>query len=441
MPLNALSVNFSGVGAVELKDIALPEGSVLRALKGTEDIPAAPAGATHLRLDPAQGQLQAWLQRTRGARAAIEVAAGGTACAVDIMPHKEPALRRDGWVTVLGTTVGMLHANAQEAVPHVALSVLKEQFAKSEVGGKRATAISALIEALKGFTRPVSDDPAKAIASYQERLTSVWDAWQTIADHAADVAGDAAPTLRNAVDSVPTLVARTDPHLPAESVLSQLRNLSSLHIALLSTRWQAAAESCSELPAPDYDALAQDITHEILSFYLVARRKTANDDVLGALLEERLRSLLRRWLGGLSLSTGTLTGLPGDFQIDGIIWDPTVRPALVEEGGVVVVDPLSVRGIVEIKASVTSLEDFARRLFDMGGQVAGYYDRVAPGASYPPILGFVVWDKGDHDTIRLRSRGLITSLSRKLRPDEFEPDPRAVADLLRFVYAFIHGRQ
>lgn len=452
MAIANLKVDFHGVGPVVVLDGAFPAESVLRGLRDLASVEASQSGPTYLQLAKTETAVAAWLARSSRARATLTVSGSEPAdgkFVVDVVHHLNPRLREQGWVTLHSTTVGALEMAADESVPHVVISILKDYYVAEEkeleckqrsVLSASATTAKQLVTTLHTLERPLPEDLNRATTKIAKRLEGTWSAWAQFAAAAATELGEAGHAATRRIAQLDDMRTERDEHFPLASVHAQLRALHEMHYALVRARGTAAAAESGVLPPPDYDRMAQHITRELMAFYKLVRETTTNNDVLGALVEERLRKMLRRWLGGLQLATGSLAGLPADYQIDGIIWDPTIRPALIEEGETVVVDPLAVAGLLEIKASC-NIEDFARRLFELAAHVSGYFDRAAEGRRYPPIFGFVLWDSQDYETMRRRTGRMITCLSRRERPDQFAPDPRAIADLLQFVYAQVHRRQ
>lgn len=452
MAITDLSVDFAGVGKVLVLDGGVPADSVLRVLSDLAGVDAIQAGPTYLRLATTESAVALWLGRSSRARATITVIGADPAkgqVVVDVTHHPNPRLREQGWVTVLGQPVGLLQNAADECVSHLIISLLKESYAGEviEIREKKRTNLSPtalaaneLVKALRYLERPLSDDLATAKGEADARLTRAWDAWDAFAAVANAALGAAAPAILAKLARRADFVAEQNLHHPLASAHAQFGALHSIHYSLSTARLQATAAEGANAAPPNYDRMAEYITRDLVAFYQLCRSTTTNDDVLGALVEERIRRLLRRWLGSKQLGTGSLAGLPADYQIDGIVWDPTVRPALLEEGEIVIIDPLAALGLVEVKASC-DIEQFSRRLFDLAAHIGGYYDRFAEGRSHPPMFGFVIWDKDDYESIRRRTGGMITCLSRRQRPDQFDPDPRAVADLLTFVYSRLHRQQ
>ena len=74
------------------------------------------------------------------------------------------------------------------------------------------------------------------------------------------------------------------------------------------------------------------------------------------------------------------------LQIDGIIYDPTRGPAIIREGDFIVVHPAFCAGVVEIKTSIPSVQNFLERLWEVHGKYLSHL-------STTHTMGVVIADK------------------------------------------------
>ena len=120
---------------------------------------------------------------------------------------------------------------------------------------------------------------------------------------------------------------------------------------------------------------------------LVSRFVT-NSNVTGSYAEAWIRSTARNMLGGkFRISTGAVIrssdagrGLGSVPQCDLIVWDPSELPGLFEQGDFALVPLAAVRGLIEIKRTISSEEALKQQLLDRR--------RLVPPAGF--LLGVVV---------------------------------------------------
>jgi hypothetical protein len=108
-------------------------------------------------------------------------------------------------------------------------------------------------------------------------------------------------------------------------------------------------------------AFAQTVELKLQQFHAVVP-KGSNSALTGAFVEEVVRGFVQQWIAPCVLAHGTLH--PHDAaerlsesyrtpkQIDGIVYDPRLGPAILREGGFLVTHPAFCRGIIEIKTSI-----------------------------------------------------------------------------------------
>ena len=116
------------------------------------------------------------------------------------------------------------------------------------------------------------------------------------------------------------------------------------------------------------DAFAHPLTaHGALSGFI------KNAAVTGAYSEIWVRQLAHKMLPGLRVSTGAIittadaspdSDLRKVPQIDVLIWDPTVLPALYEDGDFAIVHTISARAVIEVKHTASLSQKLRLQLGD-----------------------------------------------------------------------------
>ena len=114
-------------------------------------------------------------------------------------------------------------------------------------------------------------------------------------------------------------------------------------------------------------AFADTVRLKVQQFYDVVP-KGSNSDLTGKFVEELVRGFVQQWIAPCILAHGTLHPHDaatdaslrqlGPSQIDGIVYDPRLGPAIIREGSFLVTHPAFCRGIIEIKTSTTDIKKF-----------------------------------------------------------------------------------
>lgn len=137
-----------------------------------------------------------------------------------------------------------------------------------------------------------------------------------------------------------------------------------------------------------------------------------NTAVIGAAIEEHVRFLIRRSVQPYIVSHGTVAELSPSPQIDCIIWDPQAAPALLREGDLVVLSAQSVKGLMEIKTSVSSYWDLHERMTSINVQIDVAWSRDRHRRR-PPSLTVIAMDENDWMEIGELTRWSAIALFRK----------------------------
>jgi len=138
------------------------------------------------------------------------------------------------------------------------------------------------------------------------------------------------------------------------------------------------------------EAFAETVALKVEQLYRYVPRGS-NSALTGAFIEELVRGFIQKWIGHRQLLCGTLHSTEFEqskatpLQIDGIVYDPQKGPAILEEGGFVVVHPAFCTNVIEIKTSVPSLMKFEERLRKI-------YERYMHHATSCHVMGVVIAD-------------------------------------------------
>jgi len=118
-----------------------------------------------------------------------------------------------------------------------------------------------------------------------------------------------------------------------------------------------------------WDTYAEAFAHPLQTNGLVSRFVT-NRNVTGCYAESWIRSMARTMLaskfristGAVVRSSDTGRGLDKVPQCDLIIWDPSEMPGLFEHGDFALVPLAAVRGLIEVKRTLSSEDEFKQQL-------------------------------------------------------------------------------
>lgn len=150
-------------------------------------------------------------------------------------------------------------------------------------------------------------------------------------------------------------------------------------------------------------AFSRTIALKVRQLYEVVPKGT-NSALTGEFVEELVRGFIRDWISPCLLLRGTL--FPHDAnprllpdkhdpkQIDGIVYDPRLGPAIIREGDFLVAHSAFCRGIIEIKTSETDIKGFEKDLQD---RYARYFELGLPYGRSPfldsnHVMGIVIHD-------------------------------------------------
>jgi hypothetical protein len=97
-----------------------------------------------------------------------------------------------------------------------------------------------------------------------------------------------------------------------------------------------------------------------------------NSDVVGSYIEEVVRGFINSWIAPMRICHGSLWYPSGKNprirQIDGLVWQPSFGPAVVQEGSFLLLHPNTVSAVVEIKRSEKDLHGLYNRLNEIADE-------------------------------------------------------------------------
>jgi hypothetical protein len=176
--------------------------------------------------------------------------------------------------------------------------------------------------------------------------------------------------------------------------------------------------------------------------------KGSNPALTGAFVEELVRGFVGTWISPSLLMHGTLyphdtykSLPPGPSpppeecfpkQIDGIVYDPRLGPAIIREGNFLVTHPAFCRGIIEIKTSEADLKGFANRLKVLHWQYLVGCSYAGPQS----VMGIVIQDSNPerHGCPPLFDSAYPIFLLFKELEGEYEPNCPMIEIMIRTIF-------
>ncbi|SRR5579883_278411 len=199
--------------------------------------------------------------------------------------------------------------------------------------------------------------------------------------------------------------------------------------------------------APAVQAFCETVKLKFQQFRRVVP-KGSNSALTGAFVEELVRGFVGTWISPSLLMHGTLYPhdtyklLPpgpspwpeGCFpkQIDGIVYDPRLGPAIIREGSFLVTHPAFCRGIIEIKTSEQDLKGFKTRL-----EVLHWQYLVGCSCAGPQsVMGIVIQDSNPerHACPRLFDSVYPIFILFKEEEGEYEPNCPMIETMIRTIF-------
>ena len=164
------------------------------------------------------------------------------------------------------------------------------------------------------------------------------------------------------------------------------------------------------------------------------RKFVENTDVLGAYYEELVRERVQSILSLHRISTGAIITpveipIHDAAQIDTIVWSPLAMPAIFDSGRFALVPSESVRGIIEIKGSSSSIPKLREQIDKQRAPLSASYRRHAIGVvirhqtNIP--LGFELRREWTHPDVLKTTEPIVLNLF-KDEGDQFVPNHEAI---------------
>lgn len=434
----------------------LPEGSVVLELQSLAATPGGRDGPSLLRLQlpavgtPERDAWDGWYKHSMSGTLSARVwdDSNGHELWLDVWPARDPGAPFE-WVVVAFSTVPAFLDRVRQG-RSVTLSALTAACADAKANAKggdaAAVALMASKDALHTRIKHIdSGAPTAPTAAYDwyvgtatvtGRAIEVCDAWDAFLGHANNPIAKFVPDVKRRVNSArleqqgPSTRADLRPLDRPRTVASRLEGVE---IAFRKALRQMHRDSLGPYSAPNYAVTAEQLLAEFRAFAIAARKVAPHETVFGSLIESRVNDLIVRAVTPLRSSSGALAGVPYEQQIDSIIWNNQIMPAVIEHGGVAVVPAPCVCGILEVKAG-TSVGEFGFRIETLRDDVAILRSRTAVEGIGVPVLGLLIVDPMDYQSVRSGSSNNVTVLFRKVGAFDYEPNPQGIDDLLTFLY-------
>ena len=211
-------------------------------------------------------------------------------------------------------------------------------------------------------------------------------------------------------------------------------NVNRCSFQVLRTLVIAAAQPFKPIAPQE---LVAGLREQLVHLYQTVHATTGNSEVVGELIEGRVRRLLEQWVFPLKVSSGAIASVGRGRQIDAMVWDNQAAPSLLTESHVAVIHPDSLKGIIEIKSNVTDIEDWAGRIWELHLDLSIYHREGMRSA--PPVMGLLVWHDDSYERVLARSAGQVHVLLTRRKDGEYQVNDQALFELVRVVFHDIFG--
>jgi hypothetical protein len=188
---------------------------------------------------------------------------------------------------------------------------------------------------------------------------------------------------------------------------------------------------------------------EQLRRFVPKEKALTNTDLTGRYIEELVRGFIRRWIRDQHLLHGTLYSGNANstndkpLQLDGIIYDPSSGPLILQEGDFVIVHPAFCSAVIEIKMTYSNgMKTFEKRLRKIWSRyfhdVPSYHVmEVVIADKNPEVASRRALSDGKFDYYhKYFSGGLcpIFVLFKELENGQYEPFYPAIDAMIRAIY-------
>lgn len=171
--------------------------------------------------------------------------------------------------------------------------------------------------------------------------------------------------------------------------------------------------------------------------------KGTNPTLTGAYIESVVRSQIQMWIRNLRICNGTFFSEEfknlkvNSLQIDGIIYDPSAGPTILDLGDFIIVHPAFCTNVIEIKTSLNSIRDFEKRLL----KVHRLYFHHMP---HNHVMGIVIHDKEPDKISNINNNENLYDFNTanicpifvlfKELNDDYEPFYPAIKNMIKAMY-------
>lgn len=456
-----VAIEIGGLLVSTVTEVTLPKDSVLRACPTFTGKPDSEQAASLVRVElppggPELERWKEWYKDPRAGYATARIVDGAKTLWVDVVPARDPGAPFE-WLQVVQATVPAFTRRLRvgKTVTLAALTAARKEVADRAAAATKAgtpvdasdatflAAHDALHARLNNVEAGCPHEPdavyewwvvdGHGVASRAKELCDLWEAYlaaganplqQPVRDEILEAVNAARMHLGN---------AKVDPKLPLSWPLAVASRLVTVSLSFRQAVRRAEQVAQGAYSSPDFTVTARQLLGELEAFAMAARRAATHETVFGSLVENRVRELVARCVSPLTVSSGALAGVPYKHQLDAIVWDHQLLPAVVEQGDVAVVAPMSVAGLLEIKASA-NLGEFAHRIESLRDDVSALRTGSQVEDVAVPSLGLVILDEQPYADVREGSHGALTVLFRKVGSFDYEPNMDGILDLMRFLY-------
>ena len=451
------SFEVDGLITCTVGEVRLPAGSVLRRVAAFTAAPAMDIGVSLVRLelppdgDPARDAWVAWYRQVSGIVTAKITEPGGEVVWVDVWAANDPTQPFE-WVAVAHETVPAFceRLRVGRTVTLACITESLEEQKKRKKANNATPEDEALLAAerdlrskLNSVDQGCPSEPTQVYTWFvgdntgggAGRAEEICEVWSTFLSLPGNPLGTNVSSMLQQVTNVRDERARSTlvPERPLDRALSLASRLEAVDRAYRRSWRQVVRDAHGAYKQPDYSVTAEQLLGEFRAFSLSARKAATHETVFGSLIESRIAELVRRAVSPLAVSSGALSGVPYPQQIDTIIWNKQLLPAVVEHGGVAVVAANCVSGVLEVKAGA-NLGEFGLRVEALRDDLAilrkgGPVDTIGV-----PVLGLIIAHDQTYDAVRAGSSNNVTVLFQKTGPFDYQPNIRGIIDLLSFLY-------
>lgn len=425
----------------------IPEEHWLRLLPALRDTPIAAPGSAYCSVN----ELAAAFPRDQLLPRAVvcELIAGEERSWMRVRPHGWPS-RLEGplilevWSNYLDEIdAGITSARSKLLQEELGRALQDGHFQVEE--SRRA--VRELLEALTSLPTRLTPDPHRMwdslIDGQDSPLRKLATAWRSFAAAGDGPLRSMRERILGFMDDIDSAMSEYQPGVvakePSTYAEDALQNLG--HVAQIAQEELLSFRVLHEPQpgAPSHLQHARFVGANVRAIYELCRATTRNSEITGGIVESYLRTVVADLAKPLVAHSGGVVGLPYDHQVDCILWDPNVRPAILVVGESALVDSLSVRGLIEIKSSTRDVSEFAKRIHELGERLSRLAWSCRPPLRVAPCLGILAWTPMPFDIVMAATQGKVLPIMQRMDSGTFVINERAILGLIRFVYRDVMG--